>query len=122
MKKVLSTVLVLAAFVSQTAVACMDPNAKVLPTKDVLKANKNSASFNACVAQLKEVGVKINKTTISRKNRASDSSDPVIYQLLIVGQDAEKKMVKIKLNYDLRDKVFNCADGIDYRFTRGCCF
>lgn len=119
MKSILSTVLLLTAVVSQSAIACIDPAAQFMATKAVLKQYKNSASFNACTDQLKDVGVKLNKTTIFRKNGDAKSSDPVIYQLLIVGRDAEKKDVKIKLSYDLRNKAFTCADGVDYRFNRG---
>lgn len=122
MKTTLSTILLISALGAQTTLACIDPHAKVIPTKETLVAFKNNSSFVMCAAELKAAGVNLNKTQILKKDRDTDSSDPVIYQLLIVGQDKNKTPVKIKLNYDLRHHSFTCVDGVDYRFSRGSCF
>ena len=124
MKKLFFSIFSTATLISSASSACMDPGAKRIDTKAALVEYGNNASFNACAAEMKAVGVKLNSkdTYIYRKDRDANSNDPVIYQLLIMGMDGQKKMVKIKLSYDLRNHAFTCADGIDYRITRGGCF
>lgn len=115
-------IFILISLFATSAFACLDPNARLMPTKGILEAYKNDVSFNRCVAKLNKVGARISKTQVFRKNSDLGSVDSISYKLLFTGQDANKTAIRLVLSYDLRKNAFTCLEGVSYSIPRGGCF
>lgn len=113
---------ILSFLLAGSAWACMDPGAHLVDTKGVFDAYSNNASYVACVKKLTKVGVKLQNTTVWRKQRAEGDDGPIIYSLMFSGTDRRDDRVRLRLDYSLRSHGFKCGR-VDYNIPRGgSCF
>ena len=115
-------IFILISLFATSALACMDPNARLIPTNATLEAKKNNISFNSCVSKLNDVGARVSQTQVFRKNRDEGSFDRVTYRLLFTGKDRNQKPVRLVLSFDSFLNVFSCREGVSYAIPRGGCF
>ena len=87
--------------------ACFDPNATLLNNEQV-HYYADHVGFAACLEKLAAEGVDMNHLNGARSERPAHETGPVIYTVMVQGNDSADHPVRIYIEYNLKKKNFTC--------------